>query len=328
MSPGPTARSVRRPRPSRARRRRGRAAPGTPSGPRPCAATPRCAGSRGRSSRGRGSGGCARSGRPGTPAPCSGRRPTISDRGATPGFTKVSRMYRLGSRGSVGVVRKVAALGGDEDLVSPRRSALEGRRERPADRPLALLPAVVDRGVEHVDSRLQRAGNRRLVSAVDRVALLPEVRAEPEGGEREARGLAEVAGRSLRAVGEASGSFERGAAGDHAGEAISCRLSDSFSVSRLSDVASIQESQVRIARSQDRGGVGAQPVLQDRPVVRAEVVRDGPVPVRVEAGEIRRAAVDPGADRVADDEVRGRRCRGRSRWSRCPVGASRTPTTS
>ena len=51
----------------------------------------------------------------------------------------------------LGVVRQVAALGRNEDLVAAAPPLANGARERASDRPLAPLSAVVDRRVEDVD---------------------------------------------------------------------------------------------------------------------------------------------------------------------------------
>ena len=57
-------------------------------------------------------------------------------------------------------------------------------------------------------------------------------------------------------------------------------------------VSPIHESQVRPAGAEDRLRVGAEPVRQDRPVIGAEIVLDAQVPIRVEAGEVGRRAVE------------------------------------
>ncbi len=77
--------------------------------------------------------------------------------------------------GVFGVVREIASLGRDEDLVARRATLRERARERAADGPLAPLAPVVDRRVENVDPGGERRGDRGFVARVRPGALVAEV---------------------------------------------------------------------------------------------------------------------------------------------------------
>src|SRR5690606_22322909 len=74
--------------------------------------------------------------------------------------------------GRCAVERDVAALGADDDLVAHGDPLLDGEAERAAERALAALAAVVDRGVQQVHAAGQARERRGLVALVVlRVAL-------------------------------------------------------------------------------------------------------------------------------------------------------------
>ena len=99
------------------------------------------------------SAGCGRSGPAGKRARSSGTAARSPSLGREAGIQE--RLLDVAPHGPrvVRVVREVAALGRDEDLVAPRGTRGERLRQRAADGALALLAAVVDRRIEDVDAR-------------------------------------------------------------------------------------------------------------------------------------------------------------------------------
>ena len=249
----------------------------------------------------------------------------------------------------VRVVREVAALGRDEDLVAPRGAGRERLRQRAADGALALLAAVVDRRIEDVDAGAEPGRDARLVARVHRRAVVAEVRAQADRGQRESHRLPEVPVGGARALREPARAFRRrprltsrrggyqvAAArprqrwitigerrARHADRALARR-----SAGRRIPVALVEEPEVRPARAEDGVGVRAEPVREDRAVVRAKIVLDLQVPVGVQVPELRRAAVDARGSRRRRRRSAARPFRDRCRSSRCPGRAGRTRTTS
>src|SRR5690606_18183987 len=76
------------------------------------------------------------------------------------------------------VERDVAALGADHDLVARDDPLLDGEAERAAERALAALAAVVDRGVQQVDAAGQARERRGLVAVVVLRVAFTQVRAQ------------------------------------------------------------------------------------------------------------------------------------------------------
>src|SRR5450759_3669094 len=69
------------------------------------------------------------------------------------------------------------------------------------------------------------------------------------------------------------------------------------------DVGRIDAPQVRVPLSEDRVGIGLQPIAQNRAVIGAKIVLPEQVSVLVEVVQSGRRTVDAFHRRVADDEV-------------------------
>src|SRR5690606_18978964 len=120
--------------------------------------------------------------------------------------------------GRCAVERDVAALGADDDLVAHGDPLLDGEAERAAERALAALAAVVDRGVQQVHAAGQARERRGLVALVVLRVALAQVGAQADGRDREPGQRAPVAGRTPNGVprGVCGGGGGRGRRPGHA----------------------------------------------------------------------------------------------------------------
>jgi hypothetical protein len=126
----------------------------------------------------------------------------------------------LEPRGGIGrglaLEREVAALGAQENLVARELAGGDAVLQRAAERPLRALEAVVDRAVEDVDALRDRAARGLRDGGVGRVVPPAEVRAHPDGRERDAEVLPPVSVRGGMGLGELEGAFRGRASWNHA----------------------------------------------------------------------------------------------------------------
>src|SRR6185312_2808029 len=126
-------------------------------------------------------------------------------------------------RGRIAIKREIAGLGADQGLVAMEFSGVHEGLDRNPDIALRTLMAVVDGGIEHIDSGPQPGFNGCDVGLVRGVAGLAEIGSQSDGRQpklvysRHLPGLAEVPG--IAQVGEAvaiaSGASGRGLSGKH-----------------------------------------------------------------------------------------------------------------
>ena len=107
---------------------------------------------------------------------------------------RVQVALRLAPRArEIGVDRQVAALADHADLVALHAPFGDRPPQGRAQRPLAGLRAIGERGVEHVDTALERAADGGAIGQVVDAADRTHARAQPQRRQREQVGAPEVA---------------------------------------------------------------------------------------------------------------------------------------
>ncbi len=135
------------------------------------------------------------------------------------------------------VGRQGAPLRHDDDLLARDLSLGEGAAKGLADRPLARLEPVRERGVHHVAGRLEIVGEGASVEQVVDPARIPAQGAEAEGGEPEGIGSREVVRGDVLSERERTRSGGRGATGDEIGRPSLRRIDGAHGARKLSRAA-------------------------------------------------------------------------------------------
>ena len=91
------------------------------------------------------------------------------------------------------VERQVTAFGGDHDLLAPHAAFGHRLAQGRANRALAALAAIIDRGIDDVQAALERMHHRRLIARVVRVVVVAEVGPDSDGREGQAPEIPEIA---------------------------------------------------------------------------------------------------------------------------------------
>src|SRR5260370_1672169 len=104
----------------------------------------------------------------------------------------------VGIRGHVSVGSQIPSLGTEQDFFATDALSCE-LLERLADAALAALKSVVDRGVDHIGAVFHSCGRRHRVTCICLFVWLAEIRADPDGREREPLRFSKMAiGRASR----------------------------------------------------------------------------------------------------------------------------------